>query len=345
MHSEQPAHTRTRRARTRTAATAGAAALGVGAVAAVALALPAGGGDTAAPTGAQDTTRDAGSPLADAPVGWASEDGGTTGGEGGETVQVSDAGALLDAVSGDEPTVVEVTGDIDLSGMNDIGSNTTVVGNGSATITGGGFNLSGVENVVVRNLNFSGWDDDAINVQEGSTNVWVDHNSFSDGYDGAVDIKRESDFVTVSWNHFTDHSKTMLLGHSDDHTADQGHLRVSYHHNFFDGTDTRHPRVRFSANAHVFNNYYVDNKEYGVASTMGAQVLVEGNYFQGVDTPTEVGYGSSGPGELVERGNVYDDSGSPATEGSVEDPPYDYTLDAAEEIPSIVSGGAGPQAR
>ncbi|WP_017539520.1 pectate lyase family protein [Nocardiopsis halophila] len=341
----QSARTHSRHGRGRLVLGAGAAALGVGAAAAVALALPSNTGTAASPAGAQDTAQDVGSPLADGPVGWAAENGGTTGGDGGETVRVSDAGALLDAVSGDEARVVEVTGDIDLSGMNDVGSNTTIVGDGSAAITGGGFDLSGVENVVIRNLHFADWDDDAVNVQEGSTNVWIDHNSFTGGDDGTVDIKRESDFVTVSWNHVFEHDKSMLLGHSDDHTEDAGHLRVSYHHNFFDGSDTRHPRVRFSASAHVFNNYYVDNAEYGVASTMGAQVLVEGNYFRGVDTPTEVGYGSSGPGELVERGNVYDDSGAPATAGDVEDPPYAYTLDPAEDIPSLVSGGAGPQAR
>ena len=71
----------------------------------------------------------------------------------------------------------------------------------------------------------------------------------------------------------------MLLGHSDDNAGeDAGNLRVTYHHNWFDGSGTRHPRVRFGNPVHVYNNYYNGN-EYGVASTMNAGVLIEGNYF------------------------------------------------------------------
>ena len=85
----------------------------------------------------------------------------------------------------------------------------------------------------------------------------------------------------------------MLLGHSDDNASqDIGHLRVTYHHNWFDGSGTRHPRVRFGNPVHVYNNYYFNN-EYGVASTMDAGVLVEGNYFENVDGPTLVGYADS----------------------------------------------------
>ena len=88
-----------------------------------------------------------------------------------------------------------------------------------------------------------------------STRVWIDHNSFTGGYDGAVDIKRASDYVTVSWNRVFDHDKSMLLGHSDDNASqDVGHLRVTYHHNWFDGSGTRHPRVRFGNPVHVYNN-------------------------------------------------------------------------------------------
>lgn len=283
------------------------------------------------------------SPLQDGLVGWATENGGTTGGAGGDTVTVTSGSALVEAMQSDGPLTIQVQGTVSISGMNDIASDKTVIGLGSdAAITGGGIDVDEAHNVIIRNIAFADWGDDAINLQDGSTNVWIDHNSFTSGYDGAVDIKRESDFVTVSWNHFFDHDKTMLLGHSDSHTADIGHLRVSYHHNFFDGTDTRHPRVRFSEHAHVFNNYYVDNEAYGVASTMDANVLVEGNYFQNVDNPTHVGYASSGPGQLVERGNVFDNSGEPETAGSVSDPPYGYSLDAAENIPSIVPPGAGP---
>ncbi|UOE21778.1 RICIN domain-containing protein [Thermobifida halotolerans] len=275
-------------------------------------------------------------------VGWATQNGGTTGGQGGTTINVDTASELISAMQASGPRVIRVSGTIDLDGMNDVASDKTLIGVGSdATITGGGLDLSGVENVIIRNINFRGWDDDAINIQEGSTNIWVDHNSFTDGYDGAVDIKRESDFITVSWNHVHNHRKSMLLGHSDSHTEDIGHLRVTYHHNFFDGSYSRHPRVRFGNPVHVFNNYYVGN-DYGVASTENAGVLVEGNYFDNVQDPTLVGYGSSDDGNLVERNNVYaNGSGTPESAGSVAAIPYSYTLDNPNNIPNIVSNGAG----
>ncbi|GAB3209426.1 pectate lyase [Marinactinospora thermotolerans DSM 45154] len=314
--------------RFRTAAGAGAAAVlsGVALIAA----LPGTAG--AAPTA-----------LADTPTGWASQNGGTTGGAGGTTVRVSDADELTEAMSSDGPLVIEVEGTIDLSGMNDVTSDKTIIGVGSnATITGGGLDVDSAHNVIIRNLHFEDWDDDAINVQDGSTNVWIDHNSFTGGDDGATDVKRESDYVTISWNHYYDHSKTALLGHSDGHTEDIGHLRVTYHHNYFDGTDSRHPRVRFGDQVHVYNNYFRDNSEYGVASTMDAGVIVEANYFENVDNPTHVGYADSDPGRLVERNNIYDNSGAPEAAGSVSPVPYGYTADPAQNIPSLVSQGAGP---
>ncbi|AUS77530.1 pectate lyase [Actinoalloteichus sp. AHMU CJ021] len=282
----------------------------------------------------------------DRPIGWASVDengqNGTTGGAGGDTVTASNADQFLDYISRDEPLVIEVDGTIQLSGMERVSSDKTIIGVGTnGHITGGGLKLRSVSNIIIRNLHFSDANDDSIDMEEGTHHVWVDHNSFTNANDGAVDIKRESDFITVSWNRVYEHDKSMILGHSDNHTADIGHLRVTYHHNYFDGSDTRHPRVRFGDQVHVFNNYYRANKEYGVASTMNAGVIVEGNYFEDVDTPTEVGYGSSSDGRIVARNNVLDNSGEIATAGSVDDPPYSYTVDNPQNIPSLVGGGAG----
>ncbi|MGP4110504.1 pectate lyase family protein [Streptomyces sp. 4N509B] len=305
----------------------------IAAAAATALAVPA----TLLAAGAgqaQDT------PLQSGLAGWATQNGGTNGGLGGTTVNVSNASEFLSAVNRSGATIVRVSGTINLSGMNDVASDKTIVGVGGATITGGGLDLNGVRDVIIQNLTFRDWDDDAINVQESSTNIWVDHNTFTNGYDGAVDIKRESDFITVSWNHFHNHEKSMLLGHSDDHTEDQGNLRVTYHHNWFDGSDTRHPRVRFGDPVHVYNNYYYDN-EYGVASTMGAGVLVEGNYFENVDEPTLVGYASSDDGDVVQRNNHFVNSGTPESAGSTSSIPYSYSLDSASSVKGIVTSGAG----
>jgi pectate lyase len=134
----------------------------------------------------------------------------------------------------------------------------------------------------------------------------------------------------------------MLLGHSDDNASqDRGHLRVTYHHNWFDGSSQRHPRVRFGNPVHVYNNYYYDNSGYGVASTEGAGVLVEANSFENVEDPFHLGEGSSGPGTLVARNNLLVNSGSGQSGSSVGSIPYSYTLDSASSVKSIVTAGAG----
>ncbi|GAA2558571.1 hypothetical protein GCM10010435_32030 [Winogradskya consettensis] len=286
----------------------------------------------------------AAAPLAavDQLVGWATQNGGTTGGGSAATTTVTSASALTTAVGATAASVIRVSGTISCSGMLRVRSNKTIIGNAGSAIVGCGLNINGDKNVIIRNLTFRGWDDDAINVQTSATNIWIDHNTFSDGYDGAVDIKRGSDFVTVSWNHVFDHDKSMLLGHSDSNASqDTGHLRVTYHHNWFDASTQRHPRVRFGNPVHVYNNYYYNNSGYGVASTEGAGVLVENNSFEGVADPYHLGEADSGPGTLVARGNLLVNSGAGQTGGSVASIPYSYTADAASAVKSAVTASSG----
>jgi pectate lyase len=197
--------------------------------------------------------------------------------------------------------------------------------------------------VIIQHLNFRNSSDDLINVQESTTKVWIDHNDFGTSTDGALDIKRASDFITVSWNKFHDHDKTMLLGHDDGNGAqDRGHLRVTYHHNWFAGTNQRHPRVRFGNPVHVYNNYYQGVTSYGVASTMEAGVLVEGNYFENTNRACDLGQGDSPAGRLVQRSNTMVSSGACANNGSgVNGIPYSYSMDPSANVKSIVTGGAG----
>ncbi|WP_255952154.1 pectate lyase family protein [Streptomyces odontomachi] len=267
---------------------------------------------------------------------------GTTGGAGGSTVTVSNATDFIKAVTSSSATTVQVNGTINLSSMQKVASNKTIVGVGtSGKITGSGLNVASVSNVIIQNLTFTGSNDDAINVQY-STKVWIDHNDISNAYDGATDVKRASDNVTVSWNHYHNQDKNCLLGHSDDNgSEDIGHLHVTYHHNWFDGTVQRNPRVRFGNPVHVYNNYFNNNSGYGVASTENAGVLVEGNYFENVDDPYHLGEADSGPGSLVARNNKLVNSGSGQTGGSVSTPSYNYSLDSADSVKSIVTGGSG----
>ena len=190
-----------------------------------------------------------------------------------------------------------------------------------------------------------------------------DHCAFSDSpevdpggtdhggtHDGLLDISHNSNFITISWCHFYNHNKTCLLGYSDNSTDEQGNLKTSYHHNWFDNTTQRHPRVRY-AECHVFNNYYDGTKGgtgmgttgYGIASTDSADVVVEANYFDSVKAPTHIGEGNSGPGDLLSINNRTVNSGPILTQGATLDPNtyYSYTPDDPEKIPAMVKKYAG----
>jgi pectate lyase len=274
-------------------------------------------------------------------AGWATQGGGTTGGGSTAETAVAGASALAGALKASGAAVIRVSGPISCSGMLTVTSDKTLVGASGATITGCGLNISRAKNVIVRNLTFANWDDDAINVQE-STNVWIDHNTFGTGADGAVDIKRGSDFVTVSWNRVTGHNKTMLLGHSDDNgSEDRGHLRVTYHHNWFRGTTQRHPRVRFGNPVHVFNNYYDGVTGYGVASTMEGCVIVEGNAFEDTEDPFHLGEAASPAGKIEARNNTFVRSGSGQAGGACASLPYSASIEDPGSVKGSVTTGAG----
>ncbi|ARQ69864.1 pectate lyase family protein [Streptomyces marincola] len=295
------------------------------------------GGITAA--GAAEPAAEPGVLAVGTPTGFGAA---TTGGAGGDIVTVSDADAFIEAAGSDGPLQIEVDGMIELDDMADVSSDKTIIGVGADSgFDGSGLNISEADNVIVQNLTFANSNDDGINVQY-ATNVWIDHNGFTNPNDGALDIKRASTDITVSWNHTYDSDKNMLLGHDDDNASeDVGKLNVTYHHNWFDGVNQRNPRVRFGDPVHVYNNYYNDIGSYGVASTEDAGVLVEANYFENTDDPFHLGEGDSGPGSLVAVDNHFENSSEGETGGSVAAIPYSYTPDAAADVKSIVTGGAG----
>jgi pectate lyase len=281
------------------------------------------------------------------PVGFGA---GTTGGGNATAVTVSTLDAFKSAVTGSSSKVVKVNGLISLSGQVDIGSNTTVLGVGSASgFTGGGLRLKKVTNVVVRNLNISKpvAPADGITVQA-STQVWIDHNAFSsdldhgkDYYDGLLDISHASDYVTVSWNTFKNHYKGSLVGHSDNNASeDTGHLRVTYHHNWFDQVNSRIPSLRFGT-GHFYDNYVV-GAETAVHSRMGAQMFVQNNVFRNTEVAVTTSRDSDVDGYANLSGN---DLGGAATEisqvGTFTSPPYSYTAEPASTVVASVTAGAG----
>ena len=176
-----------------------------------------------------------------------------------------------------------------------------------------------------------------------SHHVWIDHNTWGTGTDGGVDIKRGSSYVTVSWNHADGTDKNMLLGRDDaDSAQDTGRLLVTYHHNWFDATNQRNPRVRYGNPVHVYNNYYNDIGNYGVAATIGSGVLVEANYFENVDDPYHLAEGDSSGGSLVARDNCLVGETNPGqTGGSVRSIPYAYSAQPCSAVKAAVMAGAG----
>ncbi|MEU4560499.1 pectate lyase [Actinoplanes sp. NPDC023936] len=292
-------------------------------------------------------------PAAAVPAVAATADGfatGTTGGVAGPTVTVTTGADLARYAGANTPYTIMVAGRISVGGMVTVVANKSILGVGTtAEITGGGLQLGTTtrpgNNVIIRNIRFSNASDDSISVTNKAHHVWIDHNEFLPGYDGSLDIKRQSTNVTVSWNRFLGTDKSMLLGHSDNYTADIGYLRVTYHHNYFDGSNQRHPRVRFGEPVHVYNNYYRNIGLYGIASTENAGVVAEGNYFENVAHPCHStgGYAESAPGRLVQRLNAFVNSGVCEAGGTVAEPSgfYSYTLDPASSVPSLVTAGAG----
>lgn len=254
---------------------------------------------------------------------------------------LTDLRALTDS---NEKLVILVDGVIQMGGMVPLRSDKTIIGLPGSKLTGGGFEIYKRQNIIIRNVYFEDAPDDTLKINQNTHHVWVDHCTFSDGdvypdgkeHDGLFDITRQTSHITISYSLFKNHSKTMLIGHSDSASSDTGYLKTTIHHNVFT-TEQRHPRVRFGE-VHVYNNYFLNNTIYGVASTMNAKVLVEGNYFKNVPYPSYVGYGDSGPGELVQRNNILDNSGVFQTAGTAFDPKsyYNYTVDNPATIPGLV---------
>lgn len=183
-------------------------------------------------------------------------------------------------------------GDIVIENKNNVNGSITFEGVGSDALANGwGIRIKKGTNIEIRNLGFMLTDSgegDNIGLQQDNEYIWV-HNcdlfyglpgSASDQAkgDGALDVKR-SGFVTISYNHFWDTGKSNLLGNG---TETPRH--ITYHHNWYDHSDSRHPRVR-SHTVHIYNNYFDGISKYGAGSTKASSLFVEGNYFRNCKYP------------------------------------------------------------
>ena len=159
-----------------------------------------------------------------------------------------------------------------------------------ATIYGFGFLVRSAKSVEFRNFAIMRCLDDAMSLDTENSNIWIHHLDLFYGRkgsaadqakgDGTVDIKDNSKYVTVAYNHFWDNGKSSMCGMK----SETGENWITYHHNWFDHSDSRHARVR-TMTVHMYNNYYQHCDVYGVGATMGSSVFMESNYFDAVKRP------------------------------------------------------------
>ena len=290
-------------------------------------------------------------------IGWATLGGGTTGGAGGETVTVTNKADFIAAVSDDTARIVQVVGTIHGDyNIPNVGSNKTIIGIGyDAVFSGFSVKVTDLDNVIVRNLTFTGAMPQDGLICRRATHLWIDHCTFHDAADGLLDLTDQCDYVTVSWCKFyytgkvNRHRLACLVGSTDDAPDDVGKLNITFHHNWWgENCDQRMPRVRYGQN-HIFNNYYsCTGNYYCVGGSWGFKGLVENNYFDHVNNPMmDAGNTNSGDSgtfrvEIKSVGNIFDGcTGSRSTYGDAFEPAYPYTPDAAADVPGIVQAGCG----
>ena len=214
--------------------------------------------------------------------------------------------SIIDAYSKGKdktPIAFRIIGKVNLSDLDHISSsaeglqikgammNMTFEGVGDdATVYGFGFLLREAESVEFRNFAIMRCLDDAMSLDTKNFHVWIHNMDLFYGKkgsaadqakgDGTVDIKGDSKYVTVAYNRFWDNGKASMCGMK----SETGPNYITYHHNWFDHSDSRMARVR-TMSVHMYNNYYQHNDVYGIGATSGSSIFMESNYFDAVKRP------------------------------------------------------------
>lgn len=214
--------------------------------------------------------------------------------------------SIIDAYSKGKdktPIAFRIIGKVNLSDLDHISSsaeglqikgammNMTFEGVGDdATVYGFGFLLREAESVEFRNFAIMRCLDDAMSLDTKNYHVWIHNMDLFYGKkgsaadqakgDGTVDIKGDSKYVTVAYNRFWDNGKVSMCGMK----SETGENWITYHHNWFDHSDSRMARVR-TMSVHMYNNYYQHNDVYGIGATSGSSIFMESNYFDAVKRP------------------------------------------------------------
>ncbi|MDQ0595566.1 pectate lyase [Chryseobacterium ginsenosidimutans] len=301
--------------------------------------------------------------------GWASLNGGTTGGGTAAETTVTNYAALKSAIENTAVKVIKVTGTITITTRLSLQDQTgkTIYGTSGAKLVStnqtkdgsGIINIKRCNNIVVRNLIFEGpgaydtdgWDNAIL---DDCKNVWIDHCEFRDGVDGNFDIKNKSDFVTVSYTKFhylkapkpggsggtDDHRFSNLIGSSDGATADAGKLNVTFVRCWWaPGCKERMPRVRYGK-IHILNSYFNSSASNKcIAAGVQANILVERNVFENVKEPINL---MSGFTAVTQTGNSFINvTGNTAGSGTAFTPSYTIVKLVVGDVKADVTANAG----
>lgn len=231
-------------------------------------------------------------------------------------------------------------------------SNKTLVGLGAGSkLIGASLNVSGSKNVIIRNLSIENVNPglveagDAITLNN-SSHVWIDHVRFNLISDGHVDIQGSRN-VTLSWNRF-DGANPAVCGGQHHYTNAVSNSQVTLHHNFWNKTSGRNPKLEGSSTrAHLYNNYWLDVSYFAINASGGAQAKVEGNFFANTSRP----HWNDGNGLLdaslasnrytgVSATDPYRHTGARVF-GDIA--LYPYTVSAVDQLPAQLSSGTGPR--
>lgn len=225
-----------------------------------------------------------------------------------------------------------------------------------ATVYGFGFLLRNATSVEFRNLAIMRCLDDAMSLDTNNSHVWIHNMDLFYGKkggaadqakgDGTVDIKANSQYITVAYNRFWDNGKASMCGMK----TESGPNYITYHHNWFDHSDSRMARIR-TMSVHMYNNYYLHNDVYGVGATMGSSVFMESNYFdatkrpimsskQGTDAKGDGTFSGENGGLIKAYGNVFANKPAnfsyvPYAENNTSFDAYEVS-DPSEQVPSSV---------
>lgn len=224
----------------------------------------------------------------------------------GKSETITGLQSIIDAYSKGKdktPIAFRIIGKVSLSDLDHISSsaeglqikgakmNMTFEGVGDdATVYGFGFLLREAESVEFRNFAIMRCLDDAMSLDTKNSHVWIHNMDLFYGKkgsaadqakgDGTVDIKGDSKYVTVAYNRFWDNGKASMCGMK----SETGENWITYHHNWFDHSDSRMARVR-TMSVHMYNNYYQHCDVYGIGATSGSSIFMESNYFDAVKRP------------------------------------------------------------